>query len=57
VVATSILDPTKTAAATVTVNSSDNGGCSTTSGSLAGLLPLLALVAWTLSRRRRSTAR
>jgi uncharacterized protein (TIGR03382 family) len=57
VVATSILDPTKSAAATVTVNSSDNGGCSTTSGSLAGLLPLLALVGWTLSRRRASTGR
>jgi len=57
VTATSILDKTKSAAATVTVNaaSSDNGGCSAVPGSFAGLLPLGALISWLFLRRRTST--
>ena len=57
VIATSIVDRTKSAAATVTVTtpaSSDNGGCSSASGSFAGLLPLSALIGWLLWRRRTS---
>jgi uncharacterized protein (TIGR03382 family) len=50
VVATSILDPTKSAAATVTVN--EKSGCSAAPGSFAGLLPILALLGWLFGRRR-----
>jgi uncharacterized protein (TIGR03382 family) len=54
VIATSILDKTKSAAATVNVTAaSDNGGCSAASGSLAGLFPVAALLAGLLWRRRR----
>ena len=56
VIATSILDATKSAAATVTVSAapaaSTNNGCSTAPGSFAGLLPLAALLGWLLWRRR-----
>ena len=52
VIATSILDKTKSAAATVTVNNSS--GCSAASSSAAGLLPVLALLGWLLWRRRTS---
>jgi uncharacterized protein (TIGR03382 family) len=53
VIATSILDKTKSAAATVNVTApADNGGCSAASGSFAGLLPILALLGWLYSRRR-----
>jgi len=56
VIATSILDATKSAAATVTVSAapaaSTNSGCSSAPGSFAGLLPLAALLGWLLWRRR-----
>ena len=52
VIATSILDKTKSAAATVTINNSS--GCSAASSSAAGLLPVLALLGWLLWRRRTS---
>ena len=52
VVATSILDKTKSAAATVTVTDATGGGCSAVPGSFAGLLPLGALLGWLLWRRR-----
>ena len=58
VIATSILDKTKSAAATVSVttpSSSDNGGCSAVPGSFAGLFPIGALLSWLLWRRRSST--
>jgi uncharacterized protein (TIGR03382 family) len=51
VVATSILDKSKSAAATVTVN---EGGCSSTAGPFTGLLPIAALLGWLLWRRRTS---
>jgi uncharacterized protein (TIGR03382 family) len=55
VIASSILDPSKTAAATVTVtpaaSSSSNSGCTTAPG-FAGLLPLAALLGWLVWRRR-----
>ena len=55
VVATSILDQTKSAAATVQVtNASDNGGCTAAPGSLAGLFPIAALLTWLFWRRRTS---
>jgi uncharacterized protein (TIGR03382 family) len=57
VIATSIVDRTKSAAATVTAtaaSSSDNGGCSAVPGSFAGLLPLGALLSWLFLRRRTS---
>ena len=59
VLATSIVDRTKNAAATVSVLTAttppaDNGGCSATSTSYAGLLPLAALLGWLLWRRRAS---
>ena len=52
VVATSILDKTKTAAATVNVTDASGGGCNAAGGSFAGLLPLGALLGWLLWRRR-----
>jgi uncharacterized protein (TIGR03382 family) len=58
VIATSLVDKTKSAAATVTAtvpSSSDNGGCSAVPGSFAGLLPLGALLSWLFLRRRTSS--
>ena len=55
VVATSILDKTKSAAATVTVSAADNGGCTAVPGSLAGLFPIAALLTWLFWRRRTSS--
>jgi len=56
VTATSIVDKTKSAAATVTVNAAPaDTGCSAVPGSLAGLLPLGALLSWLFLRRRTST--
>jgi uncharacterized protein (TIGR03382 family) len=54
VVATSIVDRTKSAAATVTVTDATGGGCTAAPGSFAGLLPLGALLSWLLWRRRTS---
>jgi uncharacterized protein (TIGR03382 family) len=59
VIATSIVDRTKSAAATVTATApaaSDNGGCSAVPGSFAGLLPLGALLSWLFLRRRTSSS-
>ncbi len=58
VVATSVVDRTKSAIGTVnaaTPTAADNG-CSATSTSYAGLLPLVALLGWLLWRRRTSPA-
>jgi len=52
VVATSIVDKTKSAASTVTVT--DAGGCNSTAGPFTGLLPMAALFGWLLWRRRKS---
>jgi uncharacterized protein (TIGR03382 family) len=52
VVATSIVDKTKSAAATVTVADATGGGCTAAPGSFAGLLPLGALLGWLFWRRR-----
>ncbi len=52
VVATSIVDKTKSAAATVDV--ANSGGCSTTAGPFTGLLPIAALLGWLLWRRKTS---
>jgi uncharacterized protein (TIGR03382 family) len=57
VVATSIVDKTKSAAATVTVTDASGGGCSAAPGSFAGLLPLGALLSWLFWRRRTSAER
>ena len=54
VIATSIVDKTKSAAATVEV--ANSGGCSTTTGPFTGLLPVVALLGWLLWRRRTSPA-
>jgi uncharacterized protein (TIGR03382 family) len=60
VLATSIVDRTKNAAATVSVLTAttpppaEDNGCSATSTSYAGLLPLAALLGWLLWRRRTS---
>ena len=54
VIATSIVDRTKSAAATVTATAPApaDTGCSASPGSFAGLLPLAALLGWLLWRRR-----
>jgi uncharacterized protein (TIGR03382 family) len=63
VLATSIVDRTKNAAATVSVLTAttpppaEDNGCSATSTSYAGLLPLAALLCWLLWRRRTPTTR
>jgi uncharacterized protein (TIGR03382 family) len=63
VLATSIVDRTKNAAATVSVLTAttpppaEDNGCSATSTSYAGLLPLAALLGWLLWRRRTPTTR
>jgi uncharacterized protein (TIGR03382 family) len=57
VIATSIVDRTKSAAATVSVSApapADNGGCSSAPGSFVGLVPVAALLGWLLWRRRTS---
>jgi uncharacterized protein (TIGR03382 family) len=56
VVATSIVDKTKSAAATVTVTDAEGGGCSAVPGSFVGLLPLGALLSWLFLRRRTSSS-
>jgi uncharacterized protein (TIGR03382 family) len=57
VIATSIVDRTKSAAATVTATSpaAADTGCSAVPGSLAGMLPLAALLSWLLLRRKTSS--
>jgi uncharacterized protein (TIGR03382 family) len=55
VVATSIVDRTKSAAATVTVTDASGGGCSAVPGSIVGVLPLMALLSWLLLRRKTSS--
>ena len=57
VLATSIVDKTKSAAATVTATSpaAADTGCSAVPGSLAGMLPLAALLSWLLLRRKTSS--
>jgi uncharacterized protein (TIGR03382 family) len=51
VIATSVVDKTKSAAATVTATAADTG-CTAAPGSFAGLLPLGALLGWLFWRRR-----
>jgi uncharacterized protein (TIGR03382 family) len=53
VLATSIVDKTKSAAATV--NATESSGCTAAPGSFAGLLPLGALLSWLFLRRRTSS--
>ncbi len=53
VIATSVVDKTKSGVATVTAN---GGGCSSTAGPFTGLLPIVALLGWLLWRRRTPAA-